>query len=164
MGHKSERRRNLKHENLDESRGVPKLQPGVCTRQVASDTGGRVGVAKSTLRNAGDGAYVLKGFNEKEKICRYKGRLLKTRAEIDEASLTSEYVLEYHRIAIDARKAGTCTSRFINDALDRTAWNCEFRLVGEEVWEFATRINCEVRGAAPPVWLGVLVEEKADTE
>ena len=78
---------------------------------MASDTGGRVGVAKSTLRNAGDGAYVLKGFNENEKICRYKGRLLKTRAEIDEASLTSEYVLEYHGIAIDAREAGTCTSR-----------------------------------------------------
>jgi hypothetical protein len=136
---KGERERVTKHKHLDESRGVPMLQPGVCTRQVANDTGGRVGVAKSTLRNAGDGAYVLKGFKENEKICRYKGNLLKTRAEINEASLTSEYVLEYHGIAIDARDAGTCTSRFINDALDREAWNSEFRLVGDEVWVFAIR-------------------------
>ena len=139
MRRRSERERALKHEHLDESRGVPMLKPGVCTRQVANDTGGRVGVAESTLCNAGDGAYVLKGFKEDEKICRYKGSLLKTRAEINEASLTSEYVLEYHGIAIDARDAGTCTSRFINDALEREAWNCKFRLVGEEVWVFATR-------------------------
>ena len=123
MNRKGERERASKHEHLDESRGVPMLQPGVCTRQVANATGGRVGVAKSTLRNAGDGAYVLKGFKEDEKICRYKGTLLKTRAEINEASLTSEYVLKYHGIAIDARDAGTCTSRFINDALEREAWN-----------------------------------------
>ena len=66
MIRRGERERASKHEHLGESRGVPMLQPGVCTRQVSNDTGGRVGVAKSTLRNAGDGAYVLKGFKEDE--------------------------------------------------------------------------------------------------
>ena len=42
-------------------------------------------------------------------------------------------------MAVDAKDAGTCTSRFINDALDKDLWNCEFRLVGKELWVFATR-------------------------
>ena len=62
MRRRGARERASKHEHLDESRGVSMLKPGVCTRQVANDTGGRVGVAKLTLRNAVDGAYVLKGL------------------------------------------------------------------------------------------------------
>ena len=67
MRRRGERERASKHEHLDESCGVPMLQPGVCTQQVSNGTGGRVGVAKLTLRNAGDGAYVLKGSKEDEK-------------------------------------------------------------------------------------------------
>ena len=73
MTRRGERERASKHEHLDESRGVPMLQSGGCTQQVSNDTAGRVGVAKLTLRNAADGAYVLKGFKEDEKICRYMG-------------------------------------------------------------------------------------------
>ena len=119
LGRKSERVRISKQESLDDSKGVPKLPPGICTRQVASDTGGRVGIAKSMMRNAGDGAYVLKAFKENERICPYKGRLLHSREEAIEASKTSQYVLDFNGVAVDAKDAGTCTSRFINDALDK---------------------------------------------
>ena len=91
------------------------------------------------MRNAGDGAYVLKAFKENERICPYKGRLLHSREEAIEASKTSQYVLDFNGVAVDAKDAGTCTSRFINDALDKNLWNCEFRLAGKEIWVFATR-------------------------
>jgi len=72
----SKRVRILKHANLDESEGVPSLKPGVFVRQVANDSGGKAGVAPSTIRDAGDGGYSLKVIKEGEKICPYNGRTL----------------------------------------------------------------------------------------
>ena len=102
MEKRTGRIRTTIHEHLDESRDVPKLKPGIHTRQVASDTGGRVGIARSTIACAGDGGYALRALKETENLCEYKGKLLKTREEIDKATLTSVYVLEYGGIAIDA--------------------------------------------------------------
>ena len=103
---------------------MPSLKPGVFVRQVADDTKGKVGVAPSTIRDAGDGGYSLKVIKEGEKICPYRGKRLYSRAEVNEASKTSSYVLDYNGVALDSKDAGVCTSRFFNDALDKLLWNC----------------------------------------
>jgi hypothetical protein len=135
----NKRVRIAKHASLDESSGVPSLKPGVFVRQVADDTKGKAGVAPSTIRDAGDGGYALKVIKEGEKICPYKGKRLHSRAEIIEASKTSNYVLDYDGVAIDSKDAGVCTSRFFNDALDKLLWNCTFKVIDGEIWVVATR-------------------------
>jgi hypothetical protein len=83
---RSTRARTSKLDCIDDNAGVPMLPPGAKTRSVANDCKGRVGVAKSTLHGAEDGGFALKALKKNTPIGLYRGRHLKSKAEILEAS------------------------------------------------------------------------------
>ena len=41
-------------------------------------------------------------------------------------------------VAIDAKDAGACTMRFLNDCLNPLLWNCTAKLVDGQVWIYST--------------------------
>ena len=59
---------------------------------------------------------------------KYKGNILRTKAEVLEDSRKSNCVMEFEDLAIDSKESGMCTARFINDSLDKFLWNCEFNI------------------------------------
>ena len=140
---RSQRARNSTKDCLDDNHGVPTLPAGVRTRSVVNDCNGRVGIAKSTLHGAGDGAYALKGIKKNKPIGIYEGRFLKSKSEAIEASRTSDYVFVFGDIAIDAKDSGACTMRFLNDCLNPLLWNCTAKLVNGKVWIYST-VDIEV--------------------
>ena len=135
---RSLRTRKTQTDNLDDSLGIPSLPAGLTTRSVANDCNGRVGIAKSTLHGAGDGAYALRKIKQNKPIGIYQGRFLKSKSEVLEASRTSDYVFVFGDVAIDAKEAGACTMRFLNDCLNPLLWNCTAKLINGQVWIYST--------------------------
>ena len=76
---------------------------------------------------------------------KYEGTILKTKADVLEASRSSNFVLEFGDLAIDSKDSGACTARFINDSLDKFLWKCEFKIFEGEVWVFTTQ---DIEGSA----------------
>jgi hypothetical protein len=137
---KSLRRKNSVYDDLNEEREVRKLKEGTKTRSVAADCKGLCGIALSTIKSSGDGVYALskkikKGF----RLMKYEGHVLRSKAEVLEASRTSNYVMEFGDLAIDSKESGMCTARFINDSLDKFLWNCEFKIFQGEIWVYTTQ-------------------------
>ena len=137
---KSGRNKNSVYDDLNEETEVRKLKEGIKTRSVASDCKGLCGIAQSTIKSAGDGVYALskkirKGF----RLMKYEGNILRTKAEVLEASRTSNYVMEFGDLAIDSKESGMCTARFINDSLDKFLWNCEVKIYEGEIWVYTTQ-------------------------
>ena len=135
---RSTRAKTLAKDCLDDNAGVPMLPPGTKTRSVINDCHGRVGIAKSTLHGAGEGGFALKAIKKNKPVGVYRGRHLKSKSEILEASRSSDYVFVCGEVAIDAKEAGACTMRFLNDCLDPALWNRNVKVVNGEVWIYST--------------------------
>ena len=143
LGQRAGPRRTLRtrrggEQSLDDNAGVPTLPLGMKTRTVVNDCNGRVGIAKSTIHGAGEGGYALKRIKKDKPVGIYQGRHLKSKAEILEASRTSDYVYVCGDVAIDAKDSGSCTMRFLNDCLNPLLWNCTVKVVNGQVWVYAT--------------------------
>ena len=68
-------------------------------------------------------------------VCPYLGKSLRM-DEVDAASSTSDYVLVFGTIAIDARNENSGTARSFNDALCPFLRNLNVKMVDGVVWVY----------------------------
>ena len=101
------RARNTIYENLNEECEARKLPDGIKTRSVAADCKGRCGIAKSTIASGGDEVYALgKRIKQGIRLMKYEGTILKTKADVLEASRSSNFVLEFGTLLLILRTRG----------------------------------------------------------
>ena len=84
----------------------------------------------STIPNADYGLFAKKDIkgDTNIKIAQYKMRAK------DKFILNSHYYAQIGSIAVDAHDFYSCFPRFLNDPLDAEKDNCQFTVIGNQIW------------------------------